>query len=274
MTFPKTETLPKTDARRSDVANTAVRYNIYGLVHKGLRAQMAQTLVVAGRTDWSDRDDANSALAEIRALAQSCRSHLQHENHFIHPAMEARQPGSANAAALDHHEHEQAIAGLLADCDRVERSALTERTPVAATLYSRLALFIAENFEHMAMEEVDHNAVLWRHYNDGEIHAIEQALVASIEPEKAMGSLRWMMTAATPTERAEKLRGMQQHAPAPVFMGVLTMLQPALRASDWRKLQIALQLPTVDERDPAELDAVSNQQRSARQQQQSASVAA
>ncbi|HEX4912266.1 MAG TPA: hypothetical protein VFV64_16015 [Permianibacter sp.] len=239
------------------------RYNSYALVHKGLRAFMMHTLSKAGTADWQDGDDCANVLMTVRHLADTCRSHLQHENQFIHKAMEARQPGSARHGELDHHEHEQAINGLLADCDRIERSTSSERNQLGAMLYDRLALFIAENLEHMAMEEVDHNAVLWRHYSDAEIHAIEQALVASIAPEKAMHFLRWMLTAATPAERADKLRGMRAHMPPEVFMGVLAMLQPLLSATDWHKLQLALELSSpFDGCDPAELDAFSNQRRS------------
>lgn len=239
------------------------RYNIYGLVHKGLRAFMAQTLYRAGRTDWQDGDDSTQTLNELRALVHTCRSHLQHENQFLHTAMEARQPGSSRQANHDHDEHEQAISGLLIDCDAVEHSHGLQRAQRGERLYQRLALFIAENLEHMAMEEVDHNAVLWAHYQDQEIIAIEQALVASIAPEKSMAFLRWMLQAATPAERADKLRGIRAHAPAEVFMGILSMLQPLLSATDWHKLQLALTLsqPFAD-CDPAELDAVSNQQRS------------
>ena len=245
------------------------RYNLYALIHKGLRAYMCQVLQHSGRTDWQDGDECARQLAELRHLLSSFRSHLQHENHFIHPAMEARQPGSARHAALDHHEHERAIADLLADCDRVERSHGPQREQAGAELYQRLALFVAENLTHMAMEEVDHNAVLWRCYRDEELIAIEQTLVASIAPDKAMFFLRWMLHAATPTERAEKLRGIRAHAPAEVFLGLLTSLQPMLTATDWHKLQIALALDDPFAAcDPAELDAFSNQQRSQKRPEQ------
>lgn len=238
------------------------RYNSYALVHKGLRAFMMHTLNKTGTADWQDGDDCANVLATVRSLAETCRSHLQHENDFIHTAMEARRPGSARHGQLDHHEHEQAISGLLADCDRIERSHAGERSRLGAMLYDRLALFIAENLEHMAMEEVDHNAVLWAHYSDAEIIAIEQALVASIAPEKAMHFLRWMLTAATPAERADKLRGMRAQMPPEVFLGVLAMLQPLLSATDWHKLQLALELSTpFADCDPAELDAFSNHRR-------------
>lgn len=240
----------------------STRYNSYALVHKGLRAFMMHTLQKVGTADWQDGDACADVLTTVRSLAETCRGHLQHENQFIHKAMEARQPGSSRHGELDHHEHELAITGLLADCDRIERSGSRDRDALGALLYDRLALFIAENLEHMAMEEVDHNAVLWAHYSDSEILAIEQALVASIAPEKAMHVLRWMLTAATPAERAGKLRGMQAHMPANVFLGVLTMLQPLLTATDWSKLQRALDLSTPFAHcDPAELDAVSNQHR-------------
>lgn len=45
-----------------------------------------------------------------------------------------------------------------------------------------LALFVADDVQHMHVEETAHDAVLWAHYSDDELMAIEQAIVASIPP--------------------------------------------------------------------------------------------
>ena len=69
--------------------------DMYTLVHKGIRAFMGSTLTAVGRMDANDREETAATLAEVRALAMFLRAHLHHENQFVHPALEARRPGSA-----------------------------------------------------------------------------------------------------------------------------------------------------------------------------------
>lgn len=60
---------------------------------------------------------------------------------------------------------------------------------------------MAENLEHMAMEEREHNRVLRETHSDDEIRAIEGAIVASLAPEDSQLSLRWMLPAMGAGER-------------------------------------------------------------------------
>jgi len=82
--------------------------------------------------------------------------------------------------------------------------------------------------------------VLWAHYSDEELMAIEQAIVATIAPEEMAFSMKWMIPALNPAERAALFRGMRAGAPAPVFAGLLQMATEMLEESDSRKLKMAL----------------------------------
>lgn len=223
------------------MASESARYSIYAVIHKALRAQMSHTLMEVGRCDWHDASERTQVLQAVEQLLQACGAHLQHENEFIHTAMEACQPGSAAHTATEHRGHQREIAELaaLSRCiaQTQDRAA---RVGAAAQLYRQLARFVAENYEHMEVEESHNNAVLWAGYSDAEIHAIEQRLVASIPPEEMMGGLRWMLPYANHQERSQMLAGMRQQAPAEAFGGVMEMLRPLLRYSDWHKLESAL----------------------------------
>src|SRR5215470_9585026 len=92
--------------------NASTRLNLYAGVHKGLRACMAHVLVETGRMDTTDNEDTVRALAAVRHLLVLCRSHLEHEDTFVHAAMQARRPGSAATTLGDHEEHKRAIAEI------------------------------------------------------------------------------------------------------------------------------------------------------------------
>jgi hypothetical protein len=223
----------------SDVT-PAPRHDFYAGVHKGLRSFMADTLVAAGRADPADPQDVDATLSQLRGLLAICATHLEHENRFVHTAMEARCPGSSARTGEDHVAHEAAIDELIAAIGAVERACGAARAGALHALYGRLAQFVAENFEHMRIEETANNAVLWAHYTDEELAAIEHAIVGSIPPADMGAFLRWMIPALSHAERVAMLNDMAQGAPRDVFEAVLGIARARLSARDWAKLEGAL----------------------------------
>ncbi len=213
------------------------RCDIYANIHKGLRAFMAHALVRVGRLDASDPVEVAEVGDELRALFAICRSHLEHENAVIHVAMQTRAPGSAGQVAAEHVHHVAALDELAALLDRIDGDAGAVRA-----LYHALAVFVAENFEHMAREESEHNAVLWATHTDAELLGLEHRIVASLGAEEARLSMRWMLPHMTPAERAGLLGGMRTQAPAEAFQALLGMIRPLLGGRDWHKLANALSL--------------------------------
>ena len=219
---------------------TSERYNIYALIHKGLRAWMCDALTTVGRMDPHDPVDVAAALGEVRALLAGCASHLEHENEYLHTALEARAPGSALVTAREHEQHERSLARLERSVRSVEATTGSARAAAAMGLYRQLALFVAENFEHMHVEETQNHAALTAHYNEAEVFAIEQAIVGSLAPDEALTVMRWMAPSAAPHERAALLAGLQQNAPRPAFEAVLGLVKPHLTAREWAKLGAAI----------------------------------
>jgi len=216
------------------------RHNLYAAVHKGLRACMAHVLVESGRIDTTDAEDTAQTLASVRHLLLLCRTHLEHEDRFVHTAMEARRPGSAATTLADHEHHERAIERIERAARAVEESAGEERRVAALDLYALLSRFIAENYEHMYVEETHNNAVLWAEYTDAELIALKARLVAAIPPEVNMAFLRWMAPSLSPLERAELLDNARRGMPPGAFEAGLGMIKSHLNARDWFKLQVAL----------------------------------
>jgi hypothetical protein len=237
--------VPARGHRLEEIAMHTARFDIYALIHKGLRACFADTLVAVGRLDWTDNDDVDEASRAVQELLDFCAKHLDKENRFVHPAMESRRPGSAALAQGDHAHHERDIAALRELALTLRLLPALRREAAARELYQRLTAFITENLEHMAMEEREHNRVLWETHSDEELLAIEGAIVASMPPEDAQLSLRWMMGAMAAEERARFLSALRERAPAPVFDGMLQMIRPLLCERDRFKLDRALGLPRV-----------------------------
>jgi hypothetical protein len=226
-------------------AGPAPRMDMYGGIHKALRALMADTLLAVGRMDVEDDLDLAQATERVLQLLDICASHLKHENEFVHAAIEARAPGASERIAHEHEQHEAHIAALGSAVAALRACPTAQRAGAAQSLYGELALFIADNFQHMHVEETAHNAVLWARYTDAELVEIHDRLVASIPPAEMMMIARWMVPFMNPAERVGVLSGVRQNAPAPAFQAILDTVRPHLSANEWAKLARALDLPAV-----------------------------
>lgn len=221
---------------------TTTRFDLYTGIHKAVRRYMCDTLTRTAALDSEDHADVAAGLQQVRELVAFCESHLQHENDFLHGAMEARRPGSSGATANDHVHHGHAFARLQLLADAVEQSQDNARAAALLQLQRYLGIFVGENFIHMNMEETDNQAVLWASYSDAELQVLHQALVASLPPAEMAACLRWMIPAFNPSERAQLLSGMRMQAPPPVFQAALTIAREHLSTRDWSKLMQALEL--------------------------------
>jgi hypothetical protein len=203
---------------------------------------MSDTLARVGRLDTDDAADMADTLGRVGALLDACRAHLAKENTYVHPAIEARRCGATQRVAGEHLEHLESIAALQAETAALRA---LPNAPAALRLYRHLALFVAENLEHMHLEETQHNALLWDAYSDAELAEIHDRILASIEPAEMATLLPLMVAAISPAERAAMLGGMQQQMPPEAMRGVLELVRPQLDDVAWGKLARALKLPAA-----------------------------
>lgn len=216
------------------------RFDIYRQIHKALRAYLTDTLLNIGRMDLASSSDLHAGLTQLRELLDFCESHLQHENEFIHPAMNTCRPGSANDMNEHHQHHVHMIEELRAAADQLLAVHHDEREQFGAQLYRKLALFVADNLAHMHEEETVNNRILWECYSDAEIHAIHGAILQAVTPQENAVVMQWMLPSLNHQERHELLSGMRREAPQPVFEGTLEIARQNLPRSEWNKLQFAL----------------------------------
>jgi hypothetical protein len=221
---------------------TAPRYDLYGPIHKAIRRFMNDTLQRLGALDVADDDAVAAALDQLDSLLAALRRHVKHENDFLHTAIEARQPGGARGTAEEHVEHLETLAALEAESAALRAAPFEQRDQRAGLLYRHVALLVAENLQHMHIEETANNALLWAHYADVELMDIHDRLVATIPPGEMMNWLRWMAPSLAPAELTGMLGGMREKAPAEVFGGVLQVVRASVDTQRWSVLERSLGL--------------------------------
>jgi len=218
----------------------AGRVDIYAGIHKAVRAFLCDTLTRLARLDLEDPDELSGAVLQVRELLAFCEHHIHNEERFVHPAMEARQPGSSVDTADDHLHHAQSVAAMLADCATMETQRGAERDAAWRRLQRQLAQFTGDNLLHMDVEETANNAVLHACYMDSELIGLHQQILAAMPPQELAAGLRWILIASSPAERAEVMAGIRADAPPPVFDAMLEMARQVLDARAWDKLAASL----------------------------------
>lgn len=221
----------------------AGRFDLYAGIHKGVRLMIGDLLAEAGRVDPDDTVAVQALAAHVAGFATFCAEHLEHENRFIHPALERAEGGASQRIAAEHAEHERDIETLRTQAGALATCAPAGRAGLCQALYHALSLFAAHNLVHMYIEETEHNAVLWAHYSDAEILALEHQILASLSPQQSMEVLHWMIPAVSPAERLVLLQGVRASAPPQAFDAVLGLARDRLEAADWARLAAALGVP-------------------------------
>ncbi len=235
--MPHPHTLP-------NIPETNGRADMYAFIHKALRKAQCDMLIRIGQI--GSTTDLTALIADLRQLLAFGSGHIAHEETFVHPELEKRSHG-ANAALVEQHDsHREAFRRLEEIIVRLEAAVTPEqRRERIRQLYLTYSAFVAHDFEHMIEEETDHNAALWAAFSDGELRAIEGAIVGSMPPEKAIYSMRLMIPALSRDDRLFLLTNVKAKAPKPVFDAVIELaarvtLPPAEFAELERELGLEL----------------------------------
>ena len=224
---------------------TTPRIDLYAGIHKALRALMADLLTAVGRMDPADDVDVRATFERLNEGLALCEKHLQHEDRFVHPAIEARRPGATARATLEHAGHVEEFAELRAAMDAFLAASRPARLASAHGLYLAFARWMANNLLHMEHEETHHNRALWDACTDAELLEILARIHANIPPQEMGLVLRWMLPSSNHPERVAQLAGMREGAPREAYEAALALARSRLAPRDWDKLARALETPAA-----------------------------
>jgi hypothetical protein len=207
------------------------RVDLYGTVHKGLRARLFDLCVELARCDFSSRADRSIAIAAYQRTVDFLREHHEHEERFIDPLM----PPAIHAAT--QHQHASADAGL-AELD-ILAAAVEGADPRVhgAALLARYQRFLVEYLQHMQHEETVVMQALWERYPDAELGGVRGRLQASIPPARFGEWMEIMLPAMNHDERTGMFLGMKANAPPHVFDAVAAVAARVLGTAKWDALR-------------------------------------
>ena len=108
-----------------------------------------------------------------------------------------------HASQLNREMHQDSLATLREQSAALRTVAPAARGELAHALYLALSSLIAENLEHMLVEETKNNEHLWALYSNDEVIAIHGRLLSAAEPSVMMEAIGWMARGLSVPELAQ-----------------------------------------------------------------------
>src|SRR5215204_2122973 len=129
------------------------RYNIFNLIHKGLRASLYQTSLQLQQTDFTNAEEAEAAVNKVKEIVMLFEAHAHKEDHFILPAITSFEPSVVATFEQEHVADARLGAQLEACISSVETAgSLLEKLVAGRELIESFVAFTVFNLQHMAKE--------------------------------------------------------------------------------------------------------------------------
>ncbi|HTS80145.1 MAG TPA: hemerythrin domain-containing protein [Myxococcaceae bacterium] len=211
------------------------RPNRYQPIHKALRASLFDATALVARTDFAHPEEATVAARTVAALLDLLDGHAHHEEEFVMPAVARHAPALIAALEADHGRLEGLQAELRALLPRTCSDLAPEREAAGQLLARALNLLVADHLRHMDREETEAMPVLWAHFTEAELEAMDARIRASLPPMQMPVMMRLMLPALSTPERARLLSIARAQMPPPVFSQLSGLAREVLGAERWER---------------------------------------
>ena len=216
---------------------TQQRHEMYRPIHKAIRHMMYTTAHILGAADFQDETVARGALDSLESTMSLLVTHAEHEENFVHTALEERAPGFIESFEKDHGSDERTYAELRKLSNEAGGANGERKTELGIEIYDRYNQFVGTYLDHMYREEHEVQQALWDNFTDEELGAIEGALMASVAPDVMARFLSIICSSFNPHDLAFMLSAMKGGMPPEAFQGVLQAAESATPPDIWAKVR-------------------------------------
>lgn len=209
------------------------RVNIYGFPHKGLRNGLGKLSLSLSNLNVNDPEEVKTTVQLARELSELLELHLNSEEEFVCPPLEAKVPGST---AHNHEDHEAMKAlehEMAAATEDLEKN---PSIPAQEKAYQSVNLFIREYFRHMKEEESDMNTIIWENFTDEDILGWQGQILSKLSPEQFFKWFKYIIPALNPLEQQIMLGGFKENAPAEAYSFTINNLKPFLSSKQFNHI--------------------------------------
>jgi hypothetical protein len=157
----------------------ADRYNFFELPHKGFRMMWAELIGPLGSLDVGDEESLCQLEARLEFATEVYAQHNRDESEWFGPRLCVIDTELTQRWLADHADHEHVLAHLMARARalRVEPD-LAVRRELLADFYRFFCEYVADDFEHMSLEQGEIMCAFQVAYDDDQLRELEAQFLA------------------------------------------------------------------------------------------------
>lgn len=201
--------------------------------HKALRKSMSEFLILAGQTNFRNKEAIENLKKAGNELFFLLTSHAETEDKVILSLLESKLPGSSEHDKFDHLKIENLQHKLEIHLTRLNTSVSENE---AHEFYLEFASFFSLYLEHIDEEETMTQKLIWENLTVDEQLGIHVTIVTKMEPETYMTWLKHMFPAQNETENMAMLEAIRKNMPAERFATVLDVIEQNMTKEDFSSL--------------------------------------
>lgn len=222
------------------------RYNLFNMIHKALRHMMYDTALSLQQTWFADINEAETAIEKVETIIYLLEQHAYHEDNYVLPAIE-KYDTVLVASFEAEHEKNLGLGNKIKNLITIYRNVYfeEERMNAGSAICKVFIDFMVFNLQHMSQEEMLINKVLWKHYTDEQLCAINHQIVANIPVQEIDITSKWMIRSINSSEAIAWLSQVKTSAPSFVFHSILTEGEKSLPITRFKKIKEAIEAKTI-----------------------------
>jgi hemerythrin-like domain-containing protein len=223
---------------------TMERYNIFQLIHKGLRAALYQTAMQLQQADFTSPEDSEETGNRVKEVVMLFDGHANKEDEYVFPAITSYEPSVTATFEAEHEKDRELGARLEQALNRVEEAdTQAEKILTGRLLSESFTAFMVFNLQHMAKEEEIINKILWRYYSDEELKKLSGTISQSSPPWIQEFYVTWMLRGINQTEAVNWIKAIEKAVPPVVYQSLIQKAKQELPEKRFNKLNASLLSP-------------------------------
>ena len=214
--------------------------DLYRDIHKGIRAELFDVTLAAGRVDPGCRADRAAVAGHVLSVGQVLEMHAHHEDLHVEPALLEHAPSLADQISTDHHVLEARFNFVTELAQATVDAVVADQRRLTHLLYLELSGFTSAYLAHQLVEERVVMPAIEQAIGPQGALGLHIAVVSSIPPDVMARSLAFMLPAMNIDNRTELLTGMKMSAPPEAFNAVMGLASSVLEPADFAALSARL----------------------------------
>ena len=218
---------------------TVSKILLYSGIHKGQRRWLADISISAGRTDFSQPEEVDHLIQEMKAFTEHLREHADLEERFIHPTLGGIVASCPRGIEAEHRTQHQDLEDLVQSLEMIKRMPQDHETlpQIGHEFYLALNRFVSIYLKHIDFEEDHVQQILLNDCTAEELMRIFQNILAAQSPPSLMANLRLMVSGLNLPETVGLFTMARSLMPAPAFQQMVAQVSSSLEPEKWALIQ-------------------------------------